>query len=117
MIIELPKTAHWQPALTGKGFVADLEDIFQCVDTILTTPIGSVPLRPDFGSNIFLYVDYPINRARPHLVRETVDALKKWEPRIVCRRATVGLNGDSNLVITPFLELSDGVVISRGVRL
>lgn len=117
MIIELPKTAHWQPTLSDTGFVTDLDDIWQCIETILGTPVGSVPLRPDFGSLLYLYVDYPINRARPHLVRESVSAIQKWEPRITCKRAAVTLDEDLTTVITPFIELANGVVLNQGVRL
>jgi len=114
--VSLPNTAHWQPALEGDGFVEDLDDILQCVNTILTTPKGSQPLRLDFGSDVHLYVDHPINQARPHIVRESVESLRQWEKRVKVKRVEVSLDSDSNMVIKPFLELSDGVVISTEVR-
>ena len=70
----IPREHHWQPALGGNGEVTGLEDLRQAIAIILRTPRGSDPLRPEFGSNLHLYIDYPVNRARPHLVRETVDA-------------------------------------------
>lgn len=114
--MSLPNTAHWQPALEGEGFVEDLEDILQCVHTILKTPKGSQPLRPDFGSDLFLYVDWPVNQGRPHIVRESVEAIRQWEKRVDIKRVDVSLEGDSNMVIKPFLTLSNGVVISTEVR-
>jgi uncharacterized protein len=114
--MSLPNTAHWQPALEGEGFVEDLEDILQCVHTILKTPKGSQPLRPDFGSDVHLYVDWPVNQARPHIVRESVEAIRQWEKRVDIKRVDVSLEGDSNMVIKPFLTLSNGVVISTEVR-
>ena len=114
--MSLPNTAHWQPALEGEGFVEDLEDILQCVHTTLKTPKGSQPLRPDFGSDVHLYLDWPVNQARPHIVRESVEAIRQWEKRVDIKRVDVSLEGDSNMVIKPFLELSDGVVISTEVR-
>lgn len=113
----LPKTQHWQPALEGDGFVEGLQDIQQCISNILTTPVGSQPLRPDFGSNLHLYIDWPINRARPHIVRETVDALRKWEKRITVTRVNVEQAGDARLVLTVFFKLADGVERSLEVRL
>ena len=113
----LPSTAHWQPALKKDGFVEDLEDILQCVHTILTTPKGSQPLRPDFGSDVYLYIDDPINQARPHIVRESVQSISQWEKRVTVKRIQVALENDSNMVITPFLELPSGLVVSREVRL
>ncbi|MBF2054700.1 MAG: GPW/gp25 family protein [Candidatus Sericytochromatia bacterium] len=114
--MSFPKTAHWQPALEGDGYVTDLADIGQCIETILTTPKGSQPLRPDFGSDIYRYIDYPINTARPHLVRETVEAIKKWEPRVTVKRVQITVKGDSQLVITPICVLASGVEVSFEVR-
>lgn len=115
MSFTLPNTAHWQPALEGDGFVEDIEDILQCVDTILRTPKGSVPLRPDFGSLLHLYVDHPINQARPHLVRESFEPIKKYEPRVTMKSIQFALKGDSNVVAMPQLELANGVIIGREV--
>jgi len=72
----------WQPELGTDDIVGGLDDIDQCVRIILTTPKGSDPHRPEFGSNIHLYIDWPQNRITPHLVREAVEALRLWEPRI-----------------------------------
>jgi phage baseplate assembly protein W len=75
-------SVFWQPALQRPGeTVQGLEDIAQAILIILRTPKGSDPHRPEFGSNLHLYIDYPIDRAIPHVVRESVDAIKRWEPR------------------------------------
>lgn len=74
----------WQLALGRPGkAVHGQEDIEQCFRVILTTPKGSDPLRPEFGSDVWRYVDYPIAHALPHLVRECWDAISLWEPRVV----------------------------------
>jgi len=75
--------AHWQPALGTSGEVVEgLRDIDQAIRIILCTPKGSDPHRPEFGSNLHLYLDWPTNRITPHLVREAVDAIRQWEPRV-----------------------------------
>lgn len=75
--------AHWQPALGSPGeIVQGLRDIDQAIRIILGTPKGSDPHRPEFGSNLHLYIDWPVNRVVPHLVREAVDAIRQWEPRV-----------------------------------
>lgn len=71
----------WQPELGTDGIVGGLDDIDQCIRTILLTPKGSDPHRPTFGSNLHLYIDWPQNRVTPHLVREVVLAIREWEPR------------------------------------
>lgn len=75
--------ANWQPKLGAIGEVVEnLDDIHQCIRTILLTPKGSDPHRPEFGSDLWHYVDHPIDEAIPHVVREGVDALRRWEKRI-----------------------------------
>ncbi len=75
--------AHWQPALGTCGEVVEgLRDIDQAIRIILSTPKGSDPHRPTFGSDLHLYLDWPTNRVTPHLVREAVDAIRLWEPRV-----------------------------------
>ncbi|MDT4846800.1 lysozyme [compost metagenome] len=75
--------AHWQPTLGTPGDVVQgLRDIDQAICIILTTPRGSDPHRPEFGSDLHLYIDWPTNRVIPHLVREAVDAIRRWEPRV-----------------------------------
>ncbi|WP_231643064.1 GPW/gp25 family protein [Ralstonia syzygii] len=74
-------SVHWQPALKSYDLVEAERDIDQAIRVILGTPKGSDPHRPDFGSNLQLYLDYPIDQAVQHLVRESVEAIRQWEPR------------------------------------
>lgn len=104
----LPNVSHWQPSRSGTGFATQLEDLNQCIANILETPLGANPLRPDFGSNVYLYLDWPITRARPHLVRETVEAIGKWEKRLKVTKVLV-FSQFEKTVIRPYFKLSDGV--------
>lgn len=73
----------WQPALNSTGqIVVDAADITQCITIILKTPVGSDVHRPEFGSKIYDYIDWPQPRAVPFVVRETIDAINLWETRI-----------------------------------
>ena len=73
----------WQYKLNDIGSVAEgIEDINQCIAIIITTPKGTVPHRPTFGSDVYKYVDYPIISAKPNIIRETIDAINMWEKRI-----------------------------------
>lgn len=83
--------ADWQPKLGEIGeVVVDIDDIDQCIRTILVTQKGSVAHEPDFGSDLWRYIDWPIDQARPHVVREILDAIARWEPRIEVLAVTFG---------------------------
>jgi phage baseplate assembly protein W len=77
------ETADWQPALGAIGSVVqDGDDIDQCIRTILSTAKGSVPHEPDFGCDLWMYLDWPVEQARPFVIREILDAINTWEPRV-----------------------------------
>ena len=89
----------WQYKLNEIGSVAEgIEDINQCIALILQTPKGSEPHRPTFGSDIYKYIDYPINSAKANIIRETIDAINLWETRIKIEAVTVEIN-NSNIKI------------------
>lgn len=77
----------WQPELGKFGSVVeDIEDIAQCIKIILTTRKGQDPHRPEFGSDIWKYIDYPVNEAIPNIIREVINAINTWEPRCQIKR-------------------------------
>lgn len=74
---------NWQPKLNAFGEVVEgTEEIDQCIRIILTTQKGSVPHRPEFGSDLWKYLDYPVDLAVPNMVREIIDSIQIWETRI-----------------------------------
>lgn len=82
-LLEEIKSPWWSLSVEKQDqVVEDLDDIKQSVSTILKTEIGSLPTRPTFGTNVFLYLDEPINVAIPNITREIVNALDIWEKRI-----------------------------------
>lgn len=84
----------WSPKLGEIGAVVEeLDDINQCIAVILSTPKGSRAHEPEFGSDLWKYIDYPVSEAIPHVVREAIDALETWEPRIKLVRVAPTING------------------------
>ncbi|MDH1012475.1 baseplate protein [Pseudomonas nicosulfuronedens] len=70
-------SAHWQPALGREGAVVEgAADIDQAIRIILGTPRGSVP----------------------HLVRESVEALRRWEPGIDVLNVSAPIKAEQVLV-------------------
>lgn len=76
------QTRDWSISLTAFGeLVTGPEDIAQCIRIILTTEKGSDPLRPEFGSDIYRYVDYPVNAAAALIRADIIAQVNRWEPR------------------------------------
>ncbi len=109
-------SVHWQPALKSLDVVEAEADIDQSIRVILGTPKGSDPHRPDFGSNLHLYLDYPIDQAVPHLVRETVEAIRLWEPRCELVKVTPSIE-EAQITLRVQWKLADGVKRETEVRL
>lgn len=85
----------WQFKLNSIGEIAEgVEDINQCIALILNTPKGSDPHRPTFGSDIFKYIDYPVNIAKANIIRETIDAITLWEKRIKVNSVLIDIQNE-----------------------
>ena len=84
------KSADWslmldtagQPGSGMGSVVAGIGDVDQCIAIILTTPKGADVLRPTFGTDLWKYIDAPIGQAAPAVVREVVQSITRWEPRV-----------------------------------
>lgn len=96
---------HTTEQLTGD---AHLE---QSIGDILSTPIGSRVLRRDYGSDLPLLIDAPVNpETMIDLFHATAVALDRWEPRFALRRVEIAdasaghvdlrLTGDVNSATT-----------------
>ena len=95
-------TRNWQVSINDPSVIVEgVEDIAQCVYTILTTIKGSDPLRVNFGSDVMKYIDRPVNEVQSFLVYEVISALEMWESRINVRkcRFTSDETGKSNIHI------------------
>lgn len=92
--IEDIKATNWQLSNVNIGQVAEgLDDIRQCLGIIFTTTKGSDPLRPLFGSDINVFIDTPINTAVANISAEIIDAIGKWEKRIIIKTLTYNILG------------------------
>lgn len=99
--------------ITGKSLTG-IKHIEQSVRDILTTRKGTRVMNRDYGSDLPLLIDNPLNQRTLGLLRaETVDALAKWEPRLRCDEVKVANVGAGfatlNLVFT---FLVDGSVLT-----
>ncbi|AYG46224.1 phage baseplate protein [Pseudomonas sp. Leaf58] len=80
-----------------------LNHLKQSIEDILTTPLGSRRMRPDYGSNLRRFVDLPVNEGWKSAVQaEVARALGRWEPRVQLERVKVVsvLDGQIGLELT-----------------
>ena len=67
----------------GLSFVSDAQSIAEAIWIILSTPIGSRIMRPEFGCGIHDFVFASNDPATQALITQRVqEALQRWEPRI-----------------------------------
>ena len=79
-----PNHPYWQPRLKALGdVVAGLDDLAQAIPLIIQTPLGSVPLDPDFGTDLYPWLDRPAAQATPNIIRSIFKAIKRNEPRVI----------------------------------
>lgn len=104
------RARDWSLSLTEQGKVVEgIADIGQCIFIILSTDKGSDPLRPEFGSNIFQYVDAPINIAAANIVKAIVEAIRDWEKRVTVVRVKYRVDV-SNITFQVDWKINTGAV-------
>lgn len=92
---------NWQVSIKDPAAIVEgLDDIMQCVYTILSTIPGSDPLRPAFGSNVYQYLDKPLDQVRGNIVYAATVAVERWEKRIEITGCSVERRGADHIAIT-----------------
>jgi phage baseplate assembly protein W len=77
------KSADWSFSVSSIGeAVEGVADINQCIGVIIGTQKGSDPFRPDFGSDVWDWIDRPLGIAIPNMKRAIIEAVALWEPRV-----------------------------------
>ena len=70
--------------------ISGIDHLMQSIEDILTTPIGSRLMRPEYGSSIRRFVDLPVSEGWKSAVQaEAARALNRWEPRLDLTRVQV----------------------------
>ncbi|WP_070415225.1 GPW/gp25 family protein [Pseudomonas lundensis] len=93
--------------------LSGLDHLRQSIEDILTTPIGSRRMRPEYGSRLRRYVDLPVNDGWKSAVQaEVARALSRWEPRFRLERVrvTAVVDGQITMQLTG-VYLGDSAVI------
>ncbi|UZJ39149.1 GPW/gp25 family protein [Prosthecochloris sp. SCSIO W1102] len=74
----------FQMRLYGKSgeVVVDDDDVSQCLAVIVMTRPGEVPHEPEFGCDLWEYVDSPVNEVQLFVSTAVINAVRRWEPRV-----------------------------------
>jgi len=103
--------------------------IRQRIDLTLTTSKGTDPMRPEFGTNIYLYQDGPINVSAVEGKKEILKALSIWVPDITNIKVTYAIINaqvifsigyalvDSDLIDNLQYELDNGTFTAKSSQL
>jgi hypothetical protein len=84
-----------------------IDSIMQNIKIILTTMKGSDIHRPDFGSDLYLFLDQPLTAiARGKIMAEIVEAVENWEPRVKVKNISLNKSYE-RLLVSMELEIKD----------
>jgi hypothetical protein len=60
-----------------------IKSVLQNIQVILTTPKGSDVHRPDFGSELYKFIDQPLTALTAGKIKAyIVEEIERWEPRV-----------------------------------
>lgn len=77
------RSSEWSLSMAELGAVVEgVDDIKQCLNIIMYTRKGTDPLRPDFGCGAIDRIDQPVNVAIPGMIKDIIEAVTLFEPRI-----------------------------------
>lgn len=101
------KSTNWQISSAAFGSVVQgLADIRQCLTILLATQKGADSLRPEFGSDLYKYIDYPVNIAVPLMKAAIIEAITIWETRIILVSITHSIKQE-NIIFDITYKLKD----------
>lgn len=84
---------------TGKP-LAGTDHIRQSIVDILTTPLGTRVMLPEYGSNLFNHVDNPTDPSLAmKIMMASAGALARWEPRVRVESVNVKAIGVGKITI------------------
>ena len=91
MISQVP---YWQMSLAEQGAIVEgIDDIQQCLETIILTEQGSQPLMPEFGANVYSAVDAPASDVLRIIKTTITEQIARYEPRAVVVSLAVKRDG------------------------
>jgi len=96
-----PKNINFRPATV-------LEEIYQNINTILSTYKFTVPLFREFGFTAE-FIDRPLTVLLPIYVREVVEVVEKYEPRVMVEEVKMSAEIEGKVYPIIYFSIRNGV--------
>lgn len=93
---------------SGKDLEKDIKHIYQSIEDILTTPIGTRIMREEYGSLIQQLIDGPFDEIlQMQLYAATATAIMRWEPRVSLLSISIAMGDQGSFFLDLLLTLVD----------
>lgn len=103
------ENSTWGVSTIGYGVIAEgIAIIRQRILIVIKTSKRSDPLRPHFGSDVYKYLDVPVNIAVPNIKAEIIKSLGMWMPEIKVTTIYHRLDIPANLQFEISYEILEG---------
>lgn len=104
----------WSLSYLGYGVIIEgISVIRQRMSIAIRTTKGTDPLRPEFGSNVYKFQDYPENTAIPNIIKELLSCLDIWVKDIKVVAVKSYLKAPGNPVFEIYFRLVNNETIER----
>ncbi len=96
-----------------------LDHIHQSIRDILTTPIGTRIMRPEYGSRLMELVDSPVNELFiSNAIAATAEAIDRWEPRVSINRVKIESAGSGLIDMhLDMIVIENNQPLSQNIRI
>jgi hypothetical protein len=92
--------------------LSGIDHIKQSIADILTTPIGSRVMLPEYGSRLFDLTDQPLSVGFIlQLKVAVIEAIDRWEPRVKVLKVDIDSASPINFALSLFVIGSDTTTI------
>jgi len=103
------KNANWCLNLKEpfNSYLTGVEEVNQCINLLLFTPVGTIPGNPEKGSRIDEILDLPILEAIPLIVKEIHRIIPLWIPKIKLVKVKTKINETGIIVFIEWRYLKE----------
>lgn len=104
----------WSISTVGYGIIVEgIAAIRQRMNLAIRTSKGTDPLRPEFGSRVYKFIDSPAPVAIPNIKKELLEALEMWVPDVKVVAIKHFIKGPGNPVFELLYRVINETVVDK----